>query len=358
VFVSARGDLAARIEAVRAGAKAYLVKPLDVGDLVSALDRLTGVAAPAPYRVLIVDDETFSAAFHAAILESAGMVTAVVTDPLEAMAQLATFDADLLLLDMYMPHVTGIELAAAIRQHPACASLPIVYLSAEQDVAKQLDAIAVGGDDFLVKPVMPDRLISSISARAQRMRLLRGLVTQDPLTKLLNHGAFKARLATELTRAARAKTSLVVGVIDIDWFKRVNDTYGHPAGDAVIRALARLLKQRLRQGDVVARYGGEEFALVLPETELAAAQSLMERLRESFAELPQGSGKEAFRVTLSCGLAAFPGLTDAGELVEAADQALYAAKHGGRNQVRTAAPAAARPAGSLDALTGTGASPK
>ena len=333
VFVSARGDLASRIEAVRAGAKAYIMKPLDIGELVSALDNLTGAAAPLPFRILIVDDDAFSAAFHAAILESAGMITATVTDPLEVMASLTNFDADLLLLDMYMPFFTGVELATAIRQHPAFASLPIVYLSSERDIDKQIGAIAVGADDFLVKPVVPDRLISSVSARAQRLRLLRGLVTQDPMTKLLNHGAFKERLKIELSRTARAHGSLVVGLIDLDFFKRVNDTYGHPVGDSVIKSLARLLRQRFREGDILARYGGEEFAIVLPDTALAAAQVLMDRLRTSFAELIQWSGQEAFRVTLSCGLAAFPAAPEIGALVEAADQALYAAKRGGRNQV-------------------------
>jgi diguanylate cyclase (GGDEF)-like protein len=347
IFVSARGDLASRIEAVRAGAKAYVLKPLDIGELVGALDNLTGAAAPTPFRVLVVDDDAFSASFHAAILESAGMITTVVTDPLEVMASLTNFDADLMLLDMYMPSFTGIELATAIRHHPAFAGLPIVYLSSEQDIDKQLGAIAVGADDFLVKPVVPDRLISSVSARAQRLRLLRGLVTQDPMTKLLNHGAFKERLKIELSRAARAHGGLVVGLIDIDHFKRVNDTYGHPVGDTVIKALARLLKQRFREGDILARYGGEEFALILPDTALDAAQLLMDRVRASFAELVQWSGQEAFHVSLSCGLAAFPGFAEPGALIEAADQALYAAKRGGRNQVRTAA-RDGRPAQSAD----------
>jgi diguanylate cyclase (GGDEF)-like protein len=343
IFASARGDLGARIEAVRAGAVAYLQTPLDIGELVVALDGLTGTAAPAPFRVLVVDDEAFSAEFHAAILESAGMITKVVTDPLDVLAQLITFDADLLLLDMHMPQVSGSELAAAIRQNPSFASLPIVYLSVEQDVDKQLGAIAVGADDFLVKPVVPDRLISSVSARAQRLRLLRGLVTQDPMTGLLNHGAFKDRLKIELSRAARTGESLVVGLIDIDHFKRVNDTYGHPAGDAVIKALARLLKQRLRPGDVAARYGGEEFALILPHTELASAELVINRLRAGFADMPQWTGAEEFRVTLSCGLAVFPACAAVADLVEAADRALYDAKRGGRNRVRTAPPGPAKP---------------
>ena len=334
VFVSARGDLSARIEAVRGGAGAYIQKPLDIGELVATLDRLTRTTTPAPFRVLVVDDEAFSAEFHAGILETAGMVTRVVTDPLDVMAQLINFDADLLLLDVHMPRVSGSELAAAIRQHPSFASLPIVYLSVEQDIDKQLGAIAVGADDFLVKPVVPDRLISSVSARAQRLRLLRGLVTQDPMTGLLNHGAFRDRLKTELSRATRAGESLVVALIDIDHFKRVNDTYGHPAGDAVIKALARLLKQRLRPGDVAARYGGEEFAVILPHTALASAELILNRLRVGFADLPQWGGTEEFRVTLSCGLAAFPACGGAVELVEAADQALYDAKRAGRNRVR------------------------
>jgi len=245
-------------------------------------------------------------------------------------------------------------LALAVLVAPRCADLgpvgivaffdvPIVYLSSERDIDKQIGAIAAGADDFLVKPVVPDRLISSVSARAQRLRLLRGLVTQDPMTQLLNHGAFKERLKIELSRAQRTKTSLVVGVLDIDFFKRVNDTYGHPAGDAVIKSLARLLKQRLRQDDVVARYGGEEFGILLVQAGDAEASIITNRIRERIAHnrfalpsLSVGGEMVQVPVTVSIGVARFSPSDNLQTLLERADRALYEAKNNGRNQVRVA----------------------
>ncbi|MGE4221262.1 MAG: response regulator, partial [Alphaproteobacteria bacterium] len=259
VVVTARDDIQARLEAVRNGAVGYFTKPVDVEGLVALLDDLAQVVTPTPYRVLVVDDDRAAAEFHAAALESTGIETMIVTDPLAVMRPLAEFSPDLLLLDMYMPHCTGMEIAGVVRQHPTYASLPIVFLSAEQDRDRQLEAVSFGGaDDFITKPVEPERLISSVKARAERLRLLRMLVTQDPMTRLLNHTSVKERLDSELARARRADKPLLFALIDIDHFKRVNDTYGHPAGDSVIRNLARLLRQRLRRGDTVGRYGGEE----------------------------------------------------------------------------------------------------
>jgi len=275
------------------------------------------------------------------------MITAVVTDPPEAMASLTNFDADLMLLDMYMPSFTGIELATAIRHHPAFAGLPIVYLSSEQDIDKQLGAIAVGADDFLVKPVVPDRLISSVSARAQRLRLLRGLVTQDPMTKLLNHGAFKERLKIELSRAARAHGGLVVGLIDIDHFKRVNDTYGHAAGDDVLRELAARTANSVRSVDLVARLGGEEFVVVMPETDIGIAATVAERLRAAVAREPFTVTADCRKlpVTVSIGVTSAADATDDRDrMLKRADDALYTAKTRGRNCVITRSPVTPPPA--------------
>jgi diguanylate cyclase (GGDEF)-like protein len=130
-------------------------------------------------------------------------------------------------------------------------------------------------------------------------------------------------------------------MIDIDHFKSVNDTYGHPAGDRVIKNLSRLLKQRLRGADVIGRYGGEEFALALPDTPVEVAQNVINNLRESFAAIEQHAGNKTFHTTFSAGVAEFssqrPPLLDAEALLKAADEALYVSKHGGRNRVTAAA---------------------
>jgi diguanylate cyclase (GGDEF)-like protein len=218
----------------------------------------------------------------------------------------------------------------------AYVSVPIVFLSAETNVNRQLEAMGQGGDDFLTKPIRPEHLISSVRIRADRYRILRSLMVQDSLTGLLNHTRTKERLDIELARAERLGSPLCFAMIDIDHFKRVNDTYGHPMGDRVIRSLSRLLSQRLRKTDIVGRYGGEEFAVVLPDTTLDQAERVLDEVRESFSNISQPAEQGAFNCTFSCGIAAYPGHAGAIELNNAADKALYDAKHAGRNRVVTA----------------------
>lgn len=168
--------------------------------------------------------------------------------------------------------------------------------------------------------------------RRQERELVR-LATTDVLTQAHNRRHVLELAKQELVRQQRTGRPLSLLVLDLDHFKRVNDTYGHPAGDRVIKNLARLLKQRLRGADVIGRYGGEEFALVLPETPIEAAVSVLDQIRESFAAIEQHAGEGVFRCGFSAGVAQFPSLTDAESLIQAADEALYLSKHGGRNRV-------------------------
>jgi diguanylate cyclase (GGDEF)-like protein len=334
LFLATRDDLPARLEAVRHGATAYLVKPLVMTTLIETLDAQMGNHGGDPFRILIVDDDASLASYYSTILQNAGMVTKVVMNPLEVMSPLVDFRPDLILTDMHMPNIDGLELASVLRQQEAYVSIPIVFLSSEQDVEKQLSAMLQGGDDFLEKPeVDASYLVSSVKSRVQRARVLRGLVERDSLTGLLNHTRFKEQIGIEVARALRTQTSLSFVMLDIDRFKSVNDTYGHPTGDRVIKSLSRLLQQRLRKTDILGRYGGEEFAVILPETDGSAAWNVMDEIRIAFAQILQQSGGVEFHVTVSGGIATVPPANDAATLNEAADRALYQAKRNGRNQI-------------------------
>jgi diguanylate cyclase (GGDEF)-like protein len=333
LFISMRTDLPARLEAVRAGAKGYFTKPLDVSIVVEQLDRLTGDGSRDPLRVLIVDDTRIHALLTATMLGQAGMQTRVVTDPSKFLENLSDFQPELILLDMYMPDCTGEELAAVVRQHDEYVSIPIIYLSGETDRERQLQAMRFGGEEFLSKPIRTAHLVAAVEIRAERYRVLRSFMERDSLTGLLNHTRIKAELEKELTRARRLSVSLCFVMIDIDKFKFVNDTYGHPAGDRVIRAVARILKQRLRKTDVLGRYGGEEFAVVLTDTDPATAVRVIDEVREAFAQVTHLAENVEFSVSFSAGIACFPALKSATELGDAADRALYAAKRAGSNRV-------------------------
>lgn len=336
VFFSSRGDLAARLEAVRARGDAYFTKPVDVSALADALNRLTEVRPADPYRVLIVEDDPDLASFAARALQQAGMAASIVSDPMQVMDPLDDFEPDVILMDLYMPGCTGPELAAVLRQQERWVGTPIVFLSTEEGLEQQIAAINAGGDEFLTKPIAPTHLAAALAARARRGRLLGSLISYDGLTGLLNHGNLKIRLESELSLAVRERWSVAYAMIDLDRFKTINDEHGHATGDRLLRNLAMLLKQRLRRSDVVGRYGGDEFAVILPHTDGATACRVLEEIRDSFSRLPHSAGNRELTTTLSCGVAVFPAYATAEALAEAADAALYEAKRKGKNRVEMA----------------------
>jgi diguanylate cyclase (GGDEF)-like protein len=338
IFISSQNDLPFRLAAVRAGSGGYFHKPLNIIELCGKLHALVSDDKPEPYRVLIVDDDKNLASYHAVFLQEAGMETLAIDQPItQLMPSLVDFKPDLILMDMYMPECSGMELAHAIRQMGAFFSIPIVFLSSETDTDKQFQAMGMGGDEFLTKPIKPEHLVSAVAVRAERMKIIRSHMLRDSLTGVLNHSSVLEHLELAVAQGRRTGGEVCLAVIDLDRFKEVNDTFGHPAGDRVLIALAQLLTQRLRKGDIVGRVGGEEFVAVLPDCALESAVSIMDELRQSFAALELLDSKEKFPITFSCGMAALSNCSNALGLQKAADQALYRAKSEGRNRVQTAA---------------------
>lgn len=220
IFISKHNDFDSRLQAVRAGGDAYFVKPLEIGPLIDRLDQLTNIRETEPFRVLIVDDDHDLATHFSLVLESAGMNVSIVTEPRDVVAALAEVRPELILMDVYMPTCSGLELAKLIRQQDAYLGIPIVFLSTETNLEKQFQAMRMGGDDFLTKPISNDRLVASATIRADRSRVLNTLMAQDSLTGLLEHTKIKEQLAAETSRAHRAKTPLSFAMIDIDFLKK------------------------------------------------------------------------------------------------------------------------------------------
>lgn len=335
IVLSAHGDFHSRLSAVRAGCNGYFTKPVKPLDLMLAVDELTTPSDEEPLRILIVDDEPEVAAYHALLLEQAGMAVQQVNHPADALTALERFSPDLLLVDVYMPVCSGEELANIIRQQPEHVGLPIIYLSSETDSQKQLSAMTAGVEAFITKPVIPDELVSAVTLRAERLRLLRSLMTRDSMTGLYNHSTTTELISKALAQAHRDNTEHAMAMIDIDHFKAVNDTHGHLAGDQVIITLARLLKTRLRMSDIIGRYGGEEFVVLLKGVSDERACELIDALRHDFAQVDFHAGGTRFRCTFSAGISRFPNHPSTESLRLSADQALYRAKHQGRNQVVT-----------------------
>ncbi len=333
VFTSARGDWEARLAAVRAGGSAYMMKPVDVPALVSYLDRLLMRHKQEPYRILIIDDDPKLADHYALVLQKAGMHAQTLNKPEMIFKAMVEFRPELILMDIHMEKVSGIEAAQVVRQHQELFSIPVVFLSTEEDLDKQLLALQQG-DDFLEKPIRDDHLVKAVAHRAERTRALGALMYYDGLTGVLNHSCLKQQLDAELARASRQNSRLSFVLLDLDHFKKVNDQYGHAAGDRVLKSIANLLQDRLRQIDQVGRYGGEEFGIILPETDGDIALKIIDELRERFANIHHLAGRETFSCTFSAGIAvSLKGATETKTLIEIADQALYQAKENGRNQI-------------------------
>lgn len=334
IYVSEhRDDIEARLMASRTGGEEFFFRAVDPGQLIEKVEQYTHMSAQEPYRILVVDDSKAQAKYIENILNKAGMIPFVITDPMQILVALDEFQPEIIIMDMYMPGCTGMELARVIRQQDKFHSVPIIYLSAEDDLNKQLHAMSLGGDDFLTKPIDPKHLIATLKNRGRRARSLLTLMIRDSLTGLFNHTHTLYLLDLEINKAKQNKQPLSFAMLDIDHFKKVNDNYGHPIGDRVLKSLSLFLKQRLRKTDHIGRYGGEEFAIVLPNTTERDAKIILNEIRERFSALPQPAGDSTLNITFSCGIAMYSSETSQ-SLCEKADQALYDAKRHGRNTTR------------------------
>ncbi len=208
ILVSASDSAETRLAAVRSGVVRYLAKPIDTDKLLRTLDNLTGQSTPEPFRVLLVDDDEDQAAWLNTRLTSAGMSIMAINDPMEAIGVIESFAPELILMDVYMPGCSGLELAAMIRQDDAYAHIPIVFLSTEHDLDKQLGAMNLGGDDFLSKSLEPSHLISALTARLGRARRVRRL--NDDLA------AAKAELESHHSNILSVLNQLRVGTVLTD----------------------------------------------------------------------------------------------------------------------------------------------
>jgi diguanylate cyclase (GGDEF)-like protein len=286
-----------------------------------------------PYRVLVVEDSLTASKSIQRTLSVSGIESFAIDKPQEVLDGLTGFQPDLILMDMFMPGCTGVEATRVIRQHAEFLSTPIIYLSGDTNVPLQVEALRLGGDHFLTKPYNPVILNAVVKSKIERYRALRRSMLRDSLTGLLNHITVKEKLALALHAADVEQRPLSVAMIDIDHFKKVNDSYGHQTGDHVIRSLAWFLKQRLRKTDLVGRYGGEEFLVILPGADAAQAVDVLERIRRDFSLIKHPFNETWFNTTFSGGVSQFPTFTSGEALIKSADEALYEAKRGGRNRV-------------------------
>lgn len=335
IYLGAHPDIESIVALMRSGIDVTIPQEEGSSMVLSCVLDLVQNYEPEKYRVLVVEDSRVAVALIQRTLAAHDIDSRAIRDPGTLLDELESYRPDLILMDMYMPRFNGVEATRVLRQMSAYRSLPIVYLSGESDIGMQVEALRLGGDQFLIKPFNPVLLAAVVKTKIERFRETQRSTRLDGLTGLLNHTACKSRLKAMLNGTV-PNGMLTVAMIDIDHFKAVNDTYGHPVGDMVIRSLAWLLKGRLRSSDMIGRYGGEEFLIALSDVTPRQAELVINRIRTDFASLPHAHPTGTLFTTFSAGMASYPGFDTAQNLTEAADNALLEAKRLGRNRVEKA----------------------
>jgi diguanylate cyclase (GGDEF)-like protein len=299
-------------------------------------------------KILVADDDPVCRAVLEAALAAWGYEVVSVADGTQAWTVFESEDAPLLaILDWVMPSLDGIEVCRRLRERKAVPYVYVLLLTArngKDDVVQGMDA---GADDYLTKPVDLHELQARLRAGRRVLDLqgalleaqegLRIQATHDPLTGLWNRASILDNLARELARAARRTTAVSLVLADIDNFKAINNTFGHLAGDAVLRETAQRITQSVREYDRIGRYGGDELMVVLPECDTPAARGMAERIRGRIVATPMETSEGTVEPTISLGVATSPGhRVEPNHLIRAADIALYRAKKLGRNAVEIA----------------------
>ncbi len=298
------------------------------------------------FRVAIVDDDPAIRRLVRLFLKRSGYEIAEFATGNEAREQLAKIPWDLAVLDRRLPDMDGVELCQELKSNPDFKSHYVIMLTGEDEQEDKVQGLDLGADDYITKPFQYPELLARIRA-AKRIvdlqkelmetnRRLERLSITDGLTNLYNHRYFQDELARAFEKSARYARPLSLAMADLDFFKKINDSYGHAVGDEVLKAVSRMFEQSSRSTDLVARYGGEEFSVMMPETDMDAAIAFAEKLRRLVESTPIDTQAGALHVTVSVGVATVPhrGIHAAKELIVSSDNALYRAKEGGRNQVQ------------------------
>ncbi len=315
------------------------------------------LAKTEEHSIVIVDDMPANLRLLNVILKDQGYKVRPAPSGTRALATIRKEPPELILLDIMMPDMDGYEVCRLLKADRRTMDIPVIFLSALNEVFDKVKAFKEGGVDFITKPFQVEevaaRVRMHVTLRAQQKALskqneelvkknaliteqtkkLELLATRDFLTGLSNRRDFLNRADQEEKRFKRINRSFALILIDIDHFKRVNDTYGHACGDKVLTSVARCLEKALRAQDILARWGGEEFICLLPETGVDGANCAAEKIRNDMESLGHNCIEVDVSITVTLGVCVYDGSCTITESIRRADDALYKGKHRGRNQV-------------------------
>lgn len=360
VFVTADDTLEQRAKGFAMGAADFITKPFEHGELLAVVNnilkpdkRFTGLTA------LVVDDSETALRIASDILVREGLNVIECENGKQALdvLKIQRTKIDILITDCEMPEMNGGDLCRIIRTELKMPDIPVIFLTGISDRSNLVSLFKDGATDYLIKPYLKEEFVARLSVHLERSMLtvslrekldslekaneqIKIMSITDTLTGCYNRSYMNTQLAQEINRHLRYENPLSLIICDIDHFKKINDTYGHQAGDKILAEFVKRIKDTYRHDlDWCARYGGEEFVVVLPETEPEHAAHYAERLRAHIAETPFANGNQGIAVTASFGVAGIDDTYDdtlsMAKLIKQADSMLYKAKESGRNRVET-----------------------
>jgi len=288
-------------------------------------------------RVLIVENSITSINLIKNILEQQGTVVFTTQTALHVEDLVLDNDIDIILLSLILPGSSGLEIIKALQDMERTKDIPVIILSSFTSVSKVKEALDCGAYDYIRKPPDPVELIARIHAALRfkaKMDMLKDYAERDSLTKLYNKFYFNKVIEEFVSKTQLYENGLALVMLDCDFFKRINDVYGHMAGDVVLAGVANAMTKSVKSTDVVCRFGGEEFCIILPDTTKNQAFRITERIRRNISKIDFNFRDEKVKITISNGIShsSADNYKTASILIHEADTALYAAKHNGRNR--------------------------
>jgi two-component system, cell cycle response regulator len=286
--------------------------------------------------ILIVDDVEANITILQRTLASVGYNISVAFNGQKALDLVPKLKPDLILLDIMMPGIDGYEVCRRLKQSDESKYIPVIFITAKGDTESVVEGFDVGAVDFIMKPFKIKEVCARVHTHLTLSAALNKLIQDsetDPLTGLFNRRIFLKRIEEEAMRFRRSQKPFSILFGDIDFFKKINDTYGHAAGDAVLVNISNILKTEKREIDQVARWGGEEFLTLLPETDVTGAVQHGNKIRELISAEPFIYEGQEINITMSFGVSIYNGDTSIEKVIDLADQRLYRAKESGRNKV-------------------------
>lgn len=288
-------------------------------------------------KVLIVDDNRINLRLLQEILEDEGFVTQCVNESTKVIEAAIIFKPDIILLDIMMPVLDGFEVCKLIKQNSELYNIPVIMITAKTESTDLKKALELGAFDYIKKPVDEIEVVARIYSAYNYKTIndkLREMAIRDGLTGLYNHTFLLELFQVELEKAKRINSNIAFLMIDIDYFKSINDTYGHMMGDVVIREISALLTDTVRTGDIIGRYGGEEFSIVLTKVTSEQVLDICDRIRKNVEHHIFEVNGNSIKVTVSIGVCLKKSQSTASknDIIKIADRALYEAKKSGRNK--------------------------